>query len=195
MQVCQTRLFNQKKVEMFGRSIAGRLRIPVGRVSFQRFMASKEPEIVLKDKLRPLRIDRELPDPTKDVKKRRLQFVAFLGLMGASLAMIFNYEKTQSPVISNTLYHMRRSPKIREVLGDQIDFDGLVPWVSGELNQVSGDVNIKFYLKGSKGKVGEVKLVADRENQRQEFLIHEWSVQVDGKKYDLLAENGATRTL
>lgn len=90
---------------------------------------------------------------------------------------------------------MRRSPKIREVLGDQIDFDGLVPWVSGELNQVSGDVNIKFYLKGSKGKVGEVKLVADRENQRQEFLIHEWSVQVDGKKYDLLAENGATRTL
>lgn len=158
-------------------------------------MASLEPEVKLRDKFRPMRIDRELPDPTKGTNMRRLQFVGFIVLMTSSLAMIFNYEKTQSPVISNTLYHMRRSPKIREVLGDQIDFDGFVPWVFGELNQVAGNVNIRFYLKGSKGKVGEVRLVADRENQRQEFFIHEWSVKVDEQKYDLLEERGGAKTL
>ncbi|QEU59275.1 Coa1 [Kluyveromyces lactis] len=180
---------------MFRRILAPKSGISVSRILTRRFLASQEPEIILKDKFRPMRIDRELPDPTKDVNKRRLQFVGFIVLMTSALAMIFNYEKTQSPVISNTLYHMRRSPKIREVLGDQIDFDGLVPWVSGELNQVAGNVNIKFYLKGSKGTVGEVRLVADRENQHQEFFIHEWSVKVDDKKYDLLEESGGAKTL
>lgn len=161
----------------------------------KRFVATQEPKILLKNANRPMRIDRELPDPTKDKFKRRVQFVGFLVAMGVSLAVIFNYEKTQSPVITNTIYHMRKSPKIRESLGEQIDFDGIIPWVHGELNQVAGRVNIKFYLKGSKGKVGTVKLVADRENKHQEFLIHEWSVEVDGQKYDLLSEDGGAKTL
>lgn len=164
----------------------------------QRFgmrLLSNKPELILRDKSRPLRIERELPDPTKEKFKQRAQFVGFLVTMGVSLMCIFNYEKTQSPVVSNTLYHMRRSQQTRELLGENIDFDGLVPWVFGELNQVAGNVNIKFYIKGSKGVQGVVKLVADRENQQQEFLIHEWSVSVGDKKIDLLAEDGSAKTL
>lgn len=189
--------FNLRPAEsiMFKCAALYRGAIPVSRVVSKRMLASQEAKVVLKDKNKPMRIDRELPDPTKDINKRRIQFVSFIILMGGSLAMIFNYEKTQSPVITNTMYHMRRSPKIREVLGDQIDFDGIVPWVHGELNQVAGKVNIRFYLRGSKGAIGTVKLVADRENQRQEFLIHEWSVTVADKKYDLLEEDGGAKTL
>ncbi|SCU85682.1 LAFA_0D17106g1_1 [Lachancea sp. 'fantastica'] len=150
--------------------------------------------IVLKNKSKPLRIERELPDPTKDKMKNRVQLGLFVVAIGVSLACIFNYEKTQSPIVSNSLYHMRRSQAIRDLLGDSIDFDGLVPWVFGDLNQVAGRVNISFYIKGSKNVQGVVKLVADRENKHQEFLIHDWSVTVGDRKIDLLSEEG-TRSL
>ncbi|SCU85173.1 LAME_0D00386g1_1 [Lachancea meyersii CBS 8951] len=146
--------------------------------------------ITLKNKSRPMRIERDLPDPTKDRLKNRAQLGLFVVAIGVSLACIFNYEKTQSPIVSNSLYHMRRSQKIRDLLGDSIDFDGLVPWVYGDLNQVAGRVNISFYIRGSNDVQGIVKLVADRENKHQEFLIHDWSVTVNGKKIDLLTEEG-----
>ncbi|SCV06227.1 LANO_0H24894g1_1 [Lachancea nothofagi CBS 11611] len=150
--------------------------------------------LVLKDKSKPLRIERDLPDPTKDRFKNRIQLGLFAVAITVSLACIFNYEKTQSPIVSNSLYHMRRSQAIRDLMGDSIDFDGLVPWVYGNLNQVAGKVNISFYIRGSKDVQGIVKLVADRENKHQEFLIHDWSVSVGDETIDLLAEGG-TRTL
>lgn len=159
-----------------------------------RFLSNNS-RLVLKDNNRPLRIDRELPDPTKDRYKQKIQLVAFFIAIGASLSLIFNYEKTQSPVVSNTIYHMRRSQQIRELLGDNIDFDGLIPWVYGDLNQVAGRVNIMFYLKGTKEVRGIVKLIANRENKHQEFLIHEWSVTVGDKKIDLLADEKIVKTL
>jgi len=139
-------------------------------------------------------IDRELPDPFKGRTRNRIQFVLFWVLMGASAAVMFNYEKTSSPVVTTTLHFLRRSEVIRDVLGDQIDFKNLYPWVSGELNQVKGAVNIKFDVKGSKNH-GTIKLVADRKSRRDEFLIHEWSLEVDGKKYDLLADESVDFTV
>lgn len=137
---------------------------------------------------RPMTVDRELPDPLKDRNRNRVQFVGFWVLMGVSALLMFNYEKTNSPVVTTTLHFLRRSRVIRDVLGDEIDFSSVYPWISGELNQVKGKVDICFSVKGSK-KHGEVKLVADRKSRREEFLIHEWSLEVDGKKYDLLADD------
>lgn len=147
------------------------------------------PVLVLKDKSRPLRIDRELPDPTKGKIKQRLQFLGFSVAMVAALTIIFNYEKTESPIVSNTLYHLRRSPATAQLLGENIEFDGLVPWVHGELNQVAGKVNIRFHIKGDKN-AGVVRLIADRETPLDEFLIHEWSLTVNEQKLDLLSEAG-----
>ncbi|SCU79971.1 LAMI_0B00342g1_1 [Lachancea mirantina] len=157
-------------------------------------LLSTESPLILKDKNRPLRIERELPDPTKDRFKRRAQLLGFGVAIGVSLLCIFNYEKTQSPIISSTLYHLRRSPETRQLLGDNLDFDGLIPWVYGDLNQVAGRVNVTFYIKGSKNLQGMVKLIADRENGAKEFLIHEWSITVGDQKIDLLASSG-TNTL
>ncbi|CAI4064309.1 hypothetical protein SKDZ_09G0150 [Saccharomyces kudriavzevii ZP591] len=156
---------------------------------FNNSVAEDEAKIVLKDKNRPLRVNRELPDPTRERKKRILGFVAFSVAMGSALSLIFNYEKTESPIISNTLYHIRRSPATRNILGESIEFDGIIPWVYGELNSVKGRINITFYIKGDKNVSGTVRLVADRNTHDEEFLIHEWSVTAAGKKIDLLAEN------
>lgn len=136
---------------------------------------------------KPMTIDRELPDPFKDRTRNRVQFIGFWILMGVSAALMFNYEKMSSPVVTTTLHFLRRSAIIRDVLGDEIDFKTAYPWISGELNQVKGAVNIKFDVKGSK-HWGTIRLVADRKSRRDEFLIHEWSLEVEGKKYDLLAD-------
>lgn len=136
---------------------------------------------------KPMTLDRELPDPFKDRNKNRIQFVSFWVLMAISAMVMFNYEKTSSPVVTTTLHFLRRSALIRDLLGDQIDFKSLYPWISGELNQVKGAVDIKFDVKGSKNW-GTIRLVADRESRRDEFLIHEWSLEIDGQKHDLLAD-------
>lgn len=163
------------------------------RVSTRSYFATRvvynAPKLVLKDKNRPLRVDRELPDPNKGKTKQKVQFVGFSVMIAAALTLIFNYEKTESPVISNTLYHLRRSPATAQLLGENIEFEGLIPWVHGELNQVAGKVNIRFNIKGEKNS-GVVKLVADRESPLDEFLIHEWSLTVKDQKIDLLSEEG-----
>lgn len=132
-------------------------------------------------------VERELPDPLKEVRANRYKFIAFVTLMAVSSVVIFNYEKINSPIVTTTLHFLRRSQIIREVIGDQIDFASWIPWVRGQLNQVQGKVNIEFYVKGSK-KEGKVKLRADREDRLSDFLIHEWSLEVDGVVYDLLED-------
>ncbi|GAV52713.1 hypothetical protein ZYGR_0AG07040 [Zygosaccharomyces rouxii] len=171
------------------RSLVSRLLARSVRLPGRRLLATQRtPDLVLKDKSRPLRVERELPDPFAHRVKNRATFVTFSVGVAAALAIIFNYEKTESPIISNTFYHLRRSPRTRELLGENIEFDGLMPWVHGELNQVAGKVNIRFNIKGSNGTKAVVRLVANKDNEFQEFLIHEWSLTADDKQIDLLEE-------
>ncbi|EDO17888.1 hypothetical protein Kpol_1043p79 [Vanderwaltozyma polyspora DSM 70294] len=164
-------------------------RISSSSILFPRYFATNVVNKNVNDELKkPLRIERELPDPTKDKYKQRIGFAAFVIAVGSSLALIFNYEKTESPIVVNTLYYLRRSPRTRELLGDNIEFDGIIPWVYGELNQVAGNVNIKFHIKGSNNVSGTVKLIADRKNREEEFLIHQWTLTVGDKQIDLLSE-------
>lgn len=133
-------------------------------------------------------MERELPDPFADRFKQRVTFAAFGVGIVAALALIFNYEKTESPVISNTFYHLRRSPRTEHLLGENIEFDGTFPWIHGELNQVAGKVNVRFNIRGSKNVKGVVRLVADKDNEYGEFLIREWSLTVGENQIDLLEE-------
>lgn len=158
-------------------------------ISNARYNSTSTPSTIKYGK--PLRIDRELPDPTKEQRKLMASFILFGGIMVTALAVIFNYEKTENAIVTNTLYQLRRSEKIRDLIGENIEFDGLIPWVYGQLNPMAGKVNIRFYIKGNKNKSGEIKLVADRSNKDQEFLIHEWSLTVDEQQFDLLEENSS----
>lgn len=140
--------------------------------------------------VKPMVVPRDLPDPTKDRRKLYWGFTTFAAIMTVSVAAIFNYEKTQNPIIDNTLYQLRRSEQVRELLGARLELDGLLPWIKGTLNPMAGKVDIRFNIKGDKGKLGLVRLVADRENREQHFFIHQWSVQVGDEIIDLLKEGG-----
>lgn len=134
-------------------------------------------------------VDRELPDPLKDKRKRQLGFIFFSISMVVSLSLIFNYEKTESPIIVNTFYQLRRNPKVKDALGENIQYNTIVPWIFGNLNQVKGNIDVTFYVKGSKQQTGKVRLIANRDNKLDEFLIKEWSLTVNNEKIDILNEN------
>ena len=74
----------------------------------------------------------------------------------------------------------------RELLGDEIYFASQVPWISGELNQLHGVIDISFWVKGTKG-MGKTKFVSVRKRRDGYFETLEWSmVMEDGRVVQLL---------
>lgn len=156
---------------------------------WQQQQQQRPPSLDHHGQAKPMVVERELPDPFKDKKKNIIGFIVFATAVSAALAIIYNYEKVENSIIYDTIYQLRKSERTRELLGDDIEFAGLIPWIYGTLHPVKGIVDIKFYIKGTKDVVGTVRLVADRENHREEFLIHEWTLTVGDQKVDLLAES------
>lgn len=144
------------------------------------------------NKVKPMVVPRDLPDPSKDKRNLMTSLAVFAAIMTVSLTTIFNYEKTQNPIIDNTMYQLRRSSKVKELMGSRIEMGGLLPWIHGTLNPMAGKINIKFNIVGEEGKLGLIRLVADRENREQNFMIHQWSLEVDNQTVDLLKEGGET---
>lgn len=97
------------------------------------------------------RADRELP--SIDNSRRWLRSLPiFVVVVGAAMLGIFNYQKSTSSVVSSTLYALRTSPRARELLGDEIYFAQQIPWISGEMNQLHGRIDITFWVKGTKSQ-------------------------------------------
>lgn len=108
-------------------------------------------------------------------------------VVGSSLA-IFNYQKSSSPVVAGTLYSLRTSAKAREYLGDDIYFKQQIPWISGEMNQLHGRININFQVKGTKN-AGTMRFASHRPSPKGMFETTEWSLETeDGRLIDLLEE-------
>lgn len=98
------------------------------------------------------RADRALPDVATGSNRWLRTLPIFAAIMIASTLAIFNYQKTSSSVVSSTLYALRTNPDARRILGDEIYFASQIPWISGELNQLHGRIDISFWVKGTKGK-------------------------------------------
>jgi cytochrome c oxidase assembly factor 1 len=130
--------------------------------------------------------NRELPTP--DVPRRLWlrTLPIFIFLITVSSLAIFNYQKSSSSTVNSILYALRTSPSARELLGDEVYFASKVPWISGELNQLHGIINVSFWVKGTKGK-GQVKFVSVRKKRDGYFETLEWSLKMeDGKELQLL---------
>lgn len=97
------------------------------------------------------RADRELPK-IKTSRGWLRTLPIFVVAVGAAMLGIFNYQKSSSSVVSSTLYALRTSPQAREILGDEIYFAQQIPWISGEMNQLRGRIDISFWVKGTKGQ-------------------------------------------
>src|SRR5690606_7189611 len=92
-----------------------------------------------------------------------------------------------SPVVASTLYALRTSPRARELLGDEIYFRRRIPYISGEMNQLHGRIDISFSVRGSKG-TGVMTFRSFRPTAKGLFETEEWSITMDGteEKVDLL---------
>lgn len=86
---------------------------------------------------------------------------------------IFNYQKSSSSIVNSTLYALRTSPRAREILGDEIYFAQQIPWISGEMNQLHGRIDISFWVKGTKSQ-GKMKFRSIRPDRMS--YVSFWSI-------------------
>ncbi|KAI2631726.1 DUF1783-domain-containing protein [Xylaria nigripes] len=130
------------------------------------------------------RPDRELPNIQEFSWSRT--FPIFIVLVTLSSVAIFNYQRLSSPVVSSSLYALRTNKKARELLGDEIYFKHQIPWISGEMNQLRGNIDIKFGVKGTRS-TGVMRFASVRPTPRAMFETTEWSLEMpDGRRIDLL---------
>lgn len=142
---------------------------------------------------KPITINRELPDPIarKQKNKPRNFFIGalYIGGMYVGAELIFNNERSDNPSVNNTLLELRRNKKFRDLLGNNIRLDGtIIPWISGTLNQVKGDVDISFYVIGNKNRRAKVFFKAEKNADELNFRIVHWYFYLEDEpdvKYDL----------
>lgn len=134
---------------------------------------------------RPVTVARDLPDPFKNKNRNKKYFFGYgIGVL-ISCIIIFNYEKTTSPILNSVFYFLRRSDVVKQTLGEEIRYKSAWPWISGELNTVKGRIDISFSVTGDKSE-GIVRFKASRESKLESFKIHHWElVTHDGKVIDL----------
>ncbi|GAB1313295.1 cytochrome oxidase assembly protein 1 [Madurella fahalii] len=139
------------------------------------------------------RPDRELPSIEATTFRWSRTLPIFAALIALASVAIFNYQKLSSPIVSATLYALRTSDKGRAHLGDEIYFAQQIPWISGEINQLRGRINISFRVKGTRAG-GVMRFASYRPTARGMFETTEWSLTTDdGKVIDLLEDGDPFR--
>ncbi|KAF6825373.1 cytochrome oxidase assembly [Colletotrichum musicola] len=132
------------------------------------------------------RADRELPDIDAVTFRWSRSLPIFAAAIALSSIAIFNYQKSSSPVIASTMYALRTNPKARELLGDEVYFKHQIPWISGEMNQLHGRIDVSFSVKGTKGEA-LMRFASFRTSHKGLFETTEWSLETpDGRRVDLL---------
>ncbi|KAL2174278.1 cytochrome oxidase complex assembly protein 1-domain-containing protein [Thermothelomyces heterothallicus CBS 202.75] len=134
------------------------------------------------------RADRELPSLEQTTFRWSRTLPIFAAVIAAASVAIFNYQKLSSPVVGATLYALRTSDKARAALGDEIYFAQQIPWISGEMNQLHGRIDISFRVKGTKAG-GVMRFASFRPTPKGMFETTEWSLETDdGTVIDLLED-------
>ena len=109
------------------------------------------------------RSDRALP-PLQSSRKFLKTLPLFLIIISASALAIFNYQKSNSSVVTSSLYALRVNPSARAELGEQIYFAHKIPWIWGTIDLLHGKIDIRFAVKGTRG-TGEMRFKSLRERR------------------------------
>lgn len=134
------------------------------------------------------RADRALPKLDKgNIWLKTLPI--FVILVTASSLAIFNYQKSSSSTINSILYALRTNDTAREILGDEIYFASKMPWIRGEMNQMHGIIDIRFWVKGTKAQA-ETKFTSLRRRKTGFFETLEWSLKLEDGTVVQLLEDG-----
>lgn len=133
--------------------------------------------------------NRELPDVSAARNVWLYTLPLFTVVIAVSALAFFNYQKASSSTVSSILYALRTNPAARELLGDEIYFASNVPWISGEMSQLQGNIDITFWVKGTKG-VAKTRFVARRPEKRGIFATELWSLTMEDGRVLHLLEHG-----
>ena len=109
------------------------------------------------------RSDRALPSLSSPNRWMR-SLPIFAAVMVASTLAIFNYQKSNSSVVSSALYSLRTNDEARRILGDEVYFAQQLPWIWGSIDQVHGKIDVSFMVKGTKGKA-MMRFVSERKTR------------------------------
>ncbi|KAL8631350.1 hypothetical protein Q9189_002949 [Teloschistes chrysophthalmus] len=137
------------------------------------------------------RSDRALPALESPYKIWLQTLPIFFGVMAISTFAIFNYQKASSSIVNATLYALRTNEVGKSELGEMIYFRDKFPWIRGEMNQLHGRIDIRFAVKGTKGK-GMMRFKSVRQTRKGFFVTQVWSLEMeDGRILQLLDESTA----
>jgi cytochrome c oxidase assembly factor 1 len=126
-------------------------------------------------KRKPVTVDVELPDVMKEKRTVRNSSIAFAITMVICFLGIIKYEDANAPVVSSTLYTLRRSDRAREVLGGNIQISSLMPWISGRLHSARGIMDFSYTAVGDKSKA-TIRFNATLDKRLRRYVVHEWSL-------------------
>jgi len=124
------------------------------------------------------RSDRALP-PLVSPHRWLRTLPVFAAIMVACTLAIFNYQKSNSSVVSSALYSLRTNDEARALLGDEIYFAQQLPWIWGSIDQVHWNIDVSFMVKGTKGKA-MMRFKSVRRTRMGFFETTEWSLTPDG---------------
>ena len=175
-------------IRAFRANVAGltpkSLHAPLFNSAIRTFAAVPDPAVERK----VVNVDRELPDPFADKKLNKRYFWVYAVGVTLLCALIFNYEKTRSPIINSVLYCLRRSDVAKAELGPNIGFQSSWPWIWGPLNTVRGDIDVVFGVRGDSG-AGKLRLKASRTLKLVPFDVHHFTLETaDGTVLDLMKD-------
>jgi cytochrome c oxidase assembly factor 1 len=134
------------------------------------------------------RSDRELPSLASVNSTWRVwrHLPIVLAICAASAAAIFNYQKLNHSVVDSCMYALRTNPLAREKLGREIRFRDRMPWISGTINSLHGEVDVTFGVKG-KAAQGVMRFRCTRPHGQDFFQTDIWTLVMDtGEVVDLL---------
>ncbi|KAM0715610.1 hypothetical protein Q7P37_009108 [Cladosporium fusiforme] len=137
------------------------------------------------------RADRDLPTIASPHGWMRTLPV-FAAIMAACTLAIFNYQKSNSSVVNSALYSLRLNEEARSILGDEIYFAQQLPWIWGKIDQVHGEIDVSFTVKGTKGRA-MMRFHSIRKTRMGFFETVEWSLKPDGSEevVSLLDKDGS----
>lgn len=99
------------------------------------------------------------------------------------MAYVTNQEKLSSSVSRSILRAVREDPQLRQVLGEVIRpqpewwLNG-DPWISGHINQLQGNIDVSFRIRGSRSS-GTIYFTSIRKEKGVPFTVLRFKVICD----------------
>ncbi|KAJ1680002.1 cytochrome oxidase assembly protein 1 [Spiromyces aspiralis] len=127
-------------------------------------------------------IERELPTPKSYKREVTLFLIAAIATWGIGTTLAFNYQRFTSSAVTTILFSARHNPEIQKVFGNYLNFTSIFPWISGEVSNLQGIVDVSFRVKGDNGATGQLVFLSRRigKGNDAKWVTEKFYIDVDG---------------